>query len=80
MTLERRKYLARLLRDGLFDVLGRLCKCCGTPHALTFDCIIQMGDRHHRMNAYDRIKFYWTQHTHHQNVQVLCDRCNDRKQ
>lgn len=69
-----------LLRYQLFKILGEVCAHCGSVDNLTFDLKTpHLDDRHHRFNGYDRIKFYWTEHTHASNVQVLCEECNGRK-
>lgn len=80
MTNLRRRQLRALLREQLFDVLGAVCRECGSTENLTFDLIKpHLDDRHHRWNGYQRVKLYWSEHTHAGNVQVLCDTCNSRK-
>lgn len=79
MTKERRRFLKAILREGLFSVLQPVCRNCGTVEDLTFDLIRAGGDKHHRFNGYDRILFYWSQHTNFGNVQVLCHSCNSAK-
>jgi len=80
MTLERRRFLRRALRRQLMHLLGGpVCAHCGSTSDLCFDLIKPaLDDKHHRFNGYDRVKFYFREHSRG-NVQVLCDTCNSRK-
>lgn len=76
--MEWRARRARELREKLFAELGRLCVGCGAGDKLEFDLRVPGGDRHHRMNPYDRVLFYLREHAAG-NVQVLCTSCNASK-
>jgi len=75
---KRHKAWARVARARLLLSLGGICKHCGRPDALEFDCIIPTGDKHHRMDTSARMSFYHSQHQRG-NLQILCERCNNIK-
>lgn len=61
------------------ETLGNRCAWCEDTEKLTFDCIIPRGDGHHRGSTDQRMCFYRKEHRDHDNVQILCHRCNSRK-
>lgn len=78
---KRQRDWARKVRDWLFVQLGRKCKTCGATVQLEFDLIIPANntDHHRKMEWSWRMSFY-RREFHKQNLQVLCDKCNGRKQ
>ncbi len=72
------KEWARRKRRELLELLGNVCAHCGTAENLEFDCVVPMGDRHHRGDASQRMCFYRRQFREG-NLQVLCNVCNARK-
>jgi len=69
------KAWARTARLSLMLKHGFVCRNCGSEDNLTFDCIEDCGDLHHKYDTSHRMSFY-----HHQdrqgNIQVLCAGCN----
>ena len=75
---KEHKAWARRARQRLLEKLGMFCAHCGRTDDLEFDCIVPMGDDHHRKSTDQRMCFYHRQHRDG-NVQVLCSKCNAKK-
>ena len=75
---KRHKQWARRKREQLMSALGATCARCGKTEDLTFDCIIPMGDKHHRFDTSARMSFYNAM-LRVGNLQILCAKCNARK-
>jgi 5-methylcytosine-specific restriction endonuclease McrA len=75
------KAWARRAKAELLAKLGAQCAWCGLADVehLEFDCIVPTGDDHHRKSQDVRMSFYRYQHQEHDNIQVLCHRCNAKK-
>lgn len=67
----RQKEWARAKRAELLAALGGCCAECGTTENLTFDCIQDQGDAHHKFDTSARMSFYRRQHALG-NLQILC--------
>lgn len=74
----RQKEWARRARAKLKEELGGCCVQCGTKRKLTFDCIVPVGEGHHRMDTSARMSFYHGQHVA-KNLQILCKKHNEQK-
>ena len=66
---RRHKLWAIAERKILMAKLGGKCSWCGTRENLTFDCIVPMGDGHHKGSTDQRMCYYRRQHLEHDNVQ-----------
>lgn len=77
---KRQRQWARKETERLKTLLGKKCFYCGSKENLEFDLIVppNNGDKHHKMEWSWRISFYRKQHEHG-NVQLLCSRCNSKK-
>ncbi len=78
---KKNKAHARYLRSFFIEYLGGVCARCGEVdiEKLVFDLKIPMGDKHHRMDTSTRMSFYRKQMREKNNVQLLCEGCNNRK-
>ena len=87
MSKSVKKWAIKARRE-LMDKLGPKCAWCGLTEEeaeddgtyLTFDCIVPVGNDHHKGSTDQRMVFYRKQHFEHDNVQVLCLSCNGMKQ
>jgi 5-methylcytosine-specific restriction endonuclease McrA len=80
-NVHRESRRARVIRDLLFDVLGRVCRECGATEHLEFDVIRTNGvpKNHHGKKSWaNRMRFYRREFCK-VNLQVLCSACNSRK-
>jgi hypothetical protein len=75
---KRHKRRARERRENLLLALGSMCAWCGELKNLTFDCIMDCGDLHHKYDTSQRMCFYYRQHREG-NLQILCAVCNGFK-
>lgn len=77
---KRQRVWAAEKRDELFSSLGKLCAKCGSTEQLEFDVIVPIDSgRHHDFEWSWRISFYRREFDRG-NLQVLCSKCNSRKQ
>jgi len=77
MGLRQRRW-AHKARKRLLKLLGDRCNECHSEENLELDCIIPLGDAHHKMEFSWRTSFYrrqWKQG----NLQLLCQTCNAKK-
>ncbi len=75
---KAQKEWARRKRRELVEMLGGVCAFCGAEEGVEFDCIVPMGDRHHKYDTSQRMCFYRKQFRQG-NLQLLCHECNARK-
>jgi 5-methylcytosine-specific restriction endonuclease McrA len=71
----RNRIRGKVIRERLFQELGRICAVCRQGGILEMDCILPQGDQHHRFSASDRAFFYQRQFRAG-NLQLLCPRCH----
>ena len=69
-------YRARVA--ALRSALGGHCRFCSESVTLEFDCIVPMGNDHHKVGSMARISFYERLHLY-SNVQLLCPRHHREK-
>lgn len=74
----RQKEWARKARQELMNILGGCCATCKTTKDLEFDCILNRGDRHHKLDTSARMSFYRAEHMRG-NLQILCRLHNNIK-
>ena len=76
---KQAKDWARRARLTLLEKLGPVCAWCQAKEDLEFDLIVPTGHSAARRSTDQRMCHYLQQHRDHDNVQVLCGRCNRRK-
>lgn len=64
--------------EALRVALGGRCWVCGATGDLEFDCIVPMGDKHHRWETNRRMSFYKQQFLN-RNLQLLCEKHHAKK-
>lgn len=79
---HRMTVFARRKREAIFEILGPKCAACGGVKDLEFDVIVPQEEpksHHERFSFAQRMIFYCRMLTAG-NLQVLCSKCNSRKQ
>ena len=76
MPIKKENY--QRIRTHLFQLMGYVCKHCGSIESLEFDHIIPNGYMRHNVGASKRI-WEWLESYDKGNLQVLCANCNKLK-
>jgi len=76
---QRQRDWARRTRDSILELLGEKCKKCKQRYDLEFDCIIPVGNEHHRKMEWSHRMSFYRKQLAAGNLQILCSPCNSRK-